>query len=228
MKIISIRCGFASDHSSTSYEFLAIDKPLDKKKRTDISKLSSRADPGARRVNFTYNVDGYDIPGGWEKLMKHYYDVMYREEYSWWTLVIAFDADEKQYEKICAYEFDGSDNMGIRLTRENQRVIIEIHCVVEPGQYCSSEYDDYHEDDEGSNNVGDDGIVVATGDHILDTLAQVRQQISGGDYRALYAVWEVYGFVDEEDEDFSPPPKPKNRKAGTDIVKSFKEILTTI
>jgi hypothetical protein len=67
MKILSERHGFASDHSSTSYEFLAVDKPLGKKERSDVSKLSNRANPTSRRANFIYHVDGYDIPGGWEK-----------------------------------------------------------------------------------------------------------------------------------------------------------------
>ena len=115
MEILSIRRGFASDHSSTSYEFLAVDKPLSKKDRSEVSRLSRRADPSARRVNFTYNVDGYDIPGGYEKLMANYYDVMYREEYSWWTLVIAFETSYEQYKELCAYEFDGTDDLGIRI-----------------------------------------------------------------------------------------------------------------
>ena len=219
MEILSIRFGFASDHSSTSYEFLAVDKPLDKKERSEVSRLSSRANPSARRVNFTYNVEGYDIPGGWEKLMAQYYDVMYREEYDWWTLAMAFDADDKQYKTICAYEFDGVDDLGIRIERSDQRVIISIHCVVEPSQYWNNDYYDEDEDDEA------EAVAVATGDHILDTLTQVRQQLISGDYRALYAVWEVYGISDCEDE--SELPKPKDKKMGNEIVNAFKEMLTT-
>ena len=227
MDILSIRRGFASDHNSTSYEFLAVDKPLGKKERSEVSELSSRANPSTRRVSFIYHVDGYDIPGGWEKLMSQYYDVMYREEYSWWTLSIAFDADDKQYEAICAYEFDGADDLGIRVERSGKRVIISVHCVVEPGQYWDS---DYYDDVDGLDENGDEdekeSVAVATGDHILDTLAQVRQQVIGGDYRALYAVWEVYGISDDEDE--SEPPKPKDKKSGAEVVKTFKDMLTTI
>mgnify|MGYP007113716346 CR=1 FL=1 len=43
MKIIAVHKGFACDHSSTSYEFLAVDKPLSQKARRDVSSLSSRA-----------------------------------------------------------------------------------------------------------------------------------------------------------------------------------------
>ena len=69
MRIISIRKGFASDHSSTSYEFLAVDKPLGKKEKDAVGALSGRASPTSRRVSFSYHVDGYDIPGGWRVLM---------------------------------------------------------------------------------------------------------------------------------------------------------------
>ena len=223
MKILSIRRGFASDHSSTSYEFLAVDKPLGKKERADVSRLSSRANPTARRVNFIYHVDGYDIPGGWEKLMGQYYDVMYREEYSWWTLAMAFNADDKQYKEICAYEFDGSDDLGIRIERNGQRVILEIHCVVEVGAHWDEGYydDDYEDEDDDGESVA-----VATGDHLLDTLAEVRKQIIKGDYRALFAVWEVYGIKDNEDDE--TPPLPKAKKSGAETVNAFKDMLTTI
>lgn len=81
MKIISVKKGFTSDHSSTSYEFLAVDKVLSKKERQAVASLSSRANPTSREVSFVYHADGYDIPGGWESLMEKYYDVMYSESY---------------------------------------------------------------------------------------------------------------------------------------------------
>jgi len=223
MKILSIRRGFASDHSSTSYEFLAMDKPLSKKERSDVSRLSSRANPTARRVNFTYNVDGYDIPGGWEKLMAKYYDVMYREEYSWWTLVVAFDGNDDMYNKVRAYEFDGCDDLGVRVERSEQRIIIEIHCVVEPEQHWNNDYYDDDSDYESEDTEGNN-TTIATGDYILDTLVQVRQQIILGNYGALYAVWEVYGLNDD-----SPiPPKPTAIASDAKTINDFKDMLSTI
>jgi hypothetical protein len=43
MKILSIRRGFQADHSSTSYEFFAVEKPLNRSQREAVSDLSSRA-----------------------------------------------------------------------------------------------------------------------------------------------------------------------------------------
>lgn len=89
MKILSVRNSFTTDHSSTSYEFLAVNKAMDKQERKAVSSLSSRANPNSRRVSFEYHADGYDIPGGWRALMEKYYDVMHCESYDWWTLAFA-------------------------------------------------------------------------------------------------------------------------------------------
>lgn len=39
MKILSVRKGFQADHSSTSYEFFAMDKPLDAMGRNSRGKI---------------------------------------------------------------------------------------------------------------------------------------------------------------------------------------------
>jgi len=115
MKILSVRRGFLADHSSTSYEFLAVDKPLGAKAQAAVSRLSSRASPTARRVSFIYHAEGYDIPGGWEPLLLKYYDVMYSESYDWWTLAVAFNTREKALvAKLSRYEFDGIDDGCLR------------------------------------------------------------------------------------------------------------------
>ena len=229
MRIISIQKGFACDHSSTSYEFLAVDKPLDKKARRDVSSLSSRASPTERHVSFIYHADGYDIPGGWEKLMQQHYDVMYSESYDWWTLAMAFDAPKKQQEVISRYEFTGADDLGVYIACHGKRVIVAVHCranhdfLYDIGfghggdnyDYYNDEYDDEEDDDD-----------LETGDGLLDLLVQVRQQLIESDYRALYAVWEVYGWEDDEDDIDEPtPPKPPGQKRGKDVVDEFRSFL---
>jgi len=77
MKILSIRKGFTADHSSTSYEFYAIDKVLDSKEQAAVSVLSSRVNPTGRRASFIYHGEWSDLPGGWEPLMEKYYDAMW-------------------------------------------------------------------------------------------------------------------------------------------------------
>ena len=48
-----------------------------------------------------------------------------------------------------------------------------------------------------------------------------------GDYRALYAVWEVYGEPEDGDEDEEPddPPKPPDRETGAGVVAEFASLL---
>ena len=50
-----------------------------------------------------------------------------------------------------------------------------------------------------------------------------------GDYRPLYAVWEVYGWdedeADEEEEERDVPPVPADPPAGREVAKEFAALL---
>ena len=226
MRIISIRRGFASDHSSTSYEFLSVDRQLTKAERAEVSRLSSRAHVTARRADFLYHVDGYDIPGGWEPLMARYYDAMYSESYDWWTLALAFNAEPDKCELLRQYGFSGVDDLGVYVSETEQRVIVAISCRIDMGMMAPDNngyYDDYDDGEDEEDDADVEGTLVLTGDGLLDILVKIRKQIINGDYRALYAVWEMYGN-DEEDE---PPPKPEEKNSGNETVSDFKSYLTS-
>jgi hypothetical protein len=231
MKILSIRRGFTSDHSSTSYEFLAVDKPLTREAREKVKSLSRRVRPTRRRAHFIYHADGYDIPGGWEPLMREYYDVMYSESYDWWTLAMAFDAPEDQQKEMSQYEFDGVDDLGVRISTHESRVIVTIHCRLEAGAvgYLLGEH--YEEDwsEEGEEEEGDQATF-ETDDALLSLLTEIRKQLVNRDYRALYAVWKVYGCEIEEEEgedkdEFEPPLAPPKKRAGQKVVDQLREML---
>jgi hypothetical protein len=229
MKIISVRKGFTSDHSSTSYEFLAVDKALGKKEKAEVASLSRRADPTSRRVSFIYHVDGYDIPGGWEKLMEKYYDVMYREDYDWWTFAFAFNTSRERIEKLQKYEFSGEDDLGVTVESNGDRVIVAVYCRIDAsfmaGSYDEYENDeDYEDEEEDNDSAKEKGVELVAEDELLNLLVQVRRQLIDGDYRILYAVWEKYGdFDDEEDE--VKISIPDNRKTGKNIVEQFRNML---
>lgn len=222
MRIISVKRGFASDHSSTSYEFLAVDKALGKKERAEVASLSRRADPTSRRVSFIYHVDGYDIPGGWECLMEKYYDVMYREDYDWWTLALAFNTAEERLAELKRYEFSGEDDLGVAIERAGKRAIIIIQCRIDMA-YAEDSYDEdeYDEGDEEEEEEG--GTVFVAEDGLLNLLVQIRRQIIDGDYRSLYAVWEEYGGSDYDDE--FEIPVPQAQESGRNIVEQFRSML---
>ena len=221
MRIISIKKGFGSDHSSTSYEFLAVDKALGKKEKAEVASLSSRADPTSRRVSFVYHVDGYDIPGGWEKLMGKYYDVMYREDYDWWTLALAFNTVEDQIMNLQKYEFSGEDDLGVSIEGNDSRVIVVIHCRINRTDTEDSYYEDDYDDEEEEN---EEGVGFVAEDELLNLLVQVRQQLINGDYRTLYAVWENYGGFDDAEDEFDIPI-PEDKKAGKNVVEQFRDVL---
>jgi hypothetical protein len=226
MKIISVRRGFTSDHSSTSYEFVAIDKPLDDEAQDEVSSLSSRADPDDRTVEFVYNVEGYDIPGGWEPLMRDYYDVMYSNDYDWITLAMAFDAPKEQQEEIAKYEFDAGDNRGVSASVFDSRIIVAIHCMLDPGAHYSLTRSRRRGSSQGK--AKDAGYQPR--DPLLNLLAQIRQQLIERDYRALYAVWEEYGWEEEdedEDEEFEAPPTPPEKPGGTEVIEQLRSLLTS-
>lgn len=223
MRIISVKNGFTSDHSSTSYEFIAVDKPLGKKERQAVASLSSRANPTSRRVSFIYHVEGYDIPGGFMNLLENYYDVMYREDYDWWTLAIAFTASPEQMAQLERYEFYDEDDLGIEVCKSGSRAIVVINCRIDIS--CIDEdHDDYCEYDE-DDEEDEPGAVFAAENELLNLLVQIREQLIKGDYRALYAVWQKYGTAEDEDDEYETPPVPKEQKAGKSVVEKLLTIL---
>lgn len=205
MRILSIRKGFQADHSSTSYEFYAIDKALNRSERADVASLSSRARPTRRRVSFIYHGEWSDLPGGWQPLVKKYYDVMYSESYDSWTLAMAFDTDRKTIERIKKYEFRGTDEMGIAVNTEGNRVIVSIFCRLRPGIDLSDDYSycDYDEEEEESEDA------IESDDSLLNVLAQNREYLKNGDYRLLYGGWEKYGSKSGGGEEAKGKTPPK-------------------
>ncbi len=235
MEIISVRQGFASDHSSTSYEFLALDRPLDKEARAAISSLSSRANPTRRRVSFIYHAEGYDIPGGWFPLMRDYYDVMYSESYDWWHLALAFPLPPQQQKEIMQYSFDGVEELGVDISFCGERAIVNIFCRLRPyGPFNDEPWDLFEEaDDEGleEDDSLKDNIIAEIDDPLLRLLAEIREQLMEADYRALYEVWKIYGCPEddaEEDEEWPCPPIPAEEKSGKKVIAEFAEMLDVI
>ncbi len=226
MKIISVSRGFTADHSSTSYEFLAVDRPLNAAQREAVSSLSSRCSPGPRRVNFVYGVDGYDIPGGWLPLLKGYYDVMYSESYDWWMLVMAFPTTMEEGKMLERYEFSDINELGTRVFAGDKRTIVAVHCRLSSLALFNNDGDYYEEMVDGEDEGDPAG---AGGDRLLRLLVKIREQLMDGDYRSLYAVWKVYGEAEiDDEEELMAPPKPPDQEKGADIVEEFFSLLESI
>jgi len=228
MWILSVRRGFLADHSSTSYEFLAVDKPLDSKARTAVSRLSSRVRPTAYKTSFVYHAEGYDIPGGWGALMAKYYDVMYSESYDWWTLSVAFNTARKDLiDKIRKYAFQGVEDLGIDVSCHNKRVVVTVHCRMDSNYiyyYVAPDEDEMWFDGEYEDE--EDGATVSTNDRLQDLLIRIRNRLKKGDCQALYAVWETYGLEGDDDEEpEDAPPRPRRTKAGSPVADELARLL---
>jgi hypothetical protein len=227
MKILSVRRGFLADHSSTSYEFLAVDKPLGSKARAAVRHLSSRVRPTARKASFVYQAEGCDIPGGWGALMVRYYDVMYSESYDWWTFAIAFNTTNKDLvSRIRKYEFRGIEGLGLDVHYHNKRLVVTVHCRMDSNQlyyYVDPNADDmwFGEKYETEAN-GTSGWI---DDRLLDLLVRIRDRLKRGDCQALYTVWETYGFDDDDDESKKGLPRPRKTKAGSPVAEELAHLL---
>jgi len=169
VKIISIKKGFAADHSSTSYEFYAIDQVLGSKEKAAVSGLSSRVDPTKRKASFFYHGEWSDLPGGWKPLMEKYYDVMWSESYGSWILAMAWNTDAVTIKKLKQFVVPGIDEWGINVYNKKDRVIISIDC-----------------------HMGMDENIR----NLIKLLKKNREYLMKGDYRLLKGIIERYG--DEE------------------------------
>jgi len=228
MRILTIRRGFQADHSSTSYEFFAVDNALTPSQRGSVANLSSRANPTKRRVSFIYHGEWSDLPGGWAPLMEKYYDVVYSESYGWWTLAMAFVLGPKNIKEISRYEFNGTDDMGVAMESKDKRIIVSIHCRLDPGFLFDeghSNYDYYDDEVDDEDDEVEDGL--ESGDNLLDLLAQNREYLRKGDYRLLYGIWQIYGADIEDDEEFEEgiPPEPPEME---DMPQPVRELLSLL
>lgn len=116
---------------------------------------------------------------------------------------------------MAEYEFEGGvGQSGIEVLTEGKRTIVAIYCRLDWGMW---ESDDFGDDD-------DDTEEIMINDSLLSLLVDIRKQLIQGDFRALYEVWNVYGW--DDDDEFAPPV-PHKKKTGKDTLCMLSEMLTT-
>ncbi len=130
---------------------------------------------------------------------------------------------------ITNYDFRGVEDLGVDVFLDDKRVIVSIHCRLQPyifnEEFISYEYEDGDSEDEKPGH----GFISKVKDPLLRLLAEIRGQLMQGDYRALYEVWKVYGFNEEEDDDpWSGPPVPEEKDTGKSVITVFAEMLDTL
>lgn len=115
MHILSVRHGFEADHSSSSYEFFALDK-LTPEQRAAVRELTGES--GHRHLRFHYMGDWSDIPDEWPgKLLAMGYDILVSESYDWWSVQLSLPHDSTLAKRLQQYKCE-SDGNGFSLKHQ--------------------------------------------------------------------------------------------------------------
>lgn len=184
MKIMSCCTGYATDHSSSTYEFYSLDR-LTKEQKEAVERLTGRQ-PRGRNIGFHYWGDFQDIPSGWvEKLLSEPYDIMVSESYDWWSTRMSLPYDEDLLTKLGRYECD-YDGCGFWVRRVDDKLILSFGYQLDYGAA---------HDALGSNPFR--GLA-----HLFE---EIRGEILASDFSALWVINEYYGGrADELEEEGSP------------------------
>lgn len=187
------------------YEFLAVDRPLSAAEQAEVRELSTRA-----RITATGFVNEYewgDFKGDPRQLVERYYDAhLYLADWGTRQVMLRLPKGLLPSEALGGFLVDGYVAAWVR----GEHVIVEL----------TSEEE---EDGDWPEQVGE----------LLETLAEVRAELAGGDLRPLYLAWlAAYGTwerdedaFDEEHEARCEPPVPAGLGSPTEPQRTLAEVL---
>ena len=160
------------------YEFLAIDRPLTKKQIEEVRRWSTRAEISS--TSFVNEYHWGNFKGDPDLLVSKYFDVMVYFA-NWGTHRLLMNAPLQDATELKRYETDF-----LTVHRKHDRVLID---------FCpdSGDYDDGWD-------------LEAAG--LMASLAPVRAEIAGGDFRPLFLGWLASLYIGAEDNDGAVPPVP--------------------
>jgi hypothetical protein len=186
------------------YEFLAVDRPLDKRAQAEVRSLSTRA-----RITATSFVNEYhwgDFSGNSSKMMERYYDAhLYLA--NWGTRHIMLRLPRSLFDLDVAGQYCIGDEVTAWTAGK--------HLILSLASQAEEESWDY--EPQGS----------------LASIVGVRGELSAGDHRALYLAWLAgYGTwerdesdFDDEDNDEPEPPVPAGLRTLTAPQRALADFL---
>lgn len=165
MKIIFYKNDFEYDHSSTSYDFFAVEGKLTKPTKEFARKFSSRAEVRGSTASYIWHgeYDGLSDEDQ-NELLRLGYHLMVKESYEWWTFKISIPFDKGLFKDLKHFNMTGEEDLGVDIERYKGLIIISIYAYLEAGGF------------EG----------------IEDELEIVREEIMNENYRFLYELLEFY------------------------------------
>jgi len=172
MKIMSYCTGYATDHSSSTYEFYSLGR-LTKEQKEAVERLTGQR-PRGRNIGFHYWGDFQDIPSNWiEELLSDPYDIMVSESYDWWSTRMSLPYDEDLLAKLGRYECD-YDGCGFWVRRVDDKILLSFGYQLEYGA--------------AFNALGQKPFR-----GLADLFEEIRGEILAGDLSALRVIHECYG-----------------------------------
>jgi hypothetical protein len=191
MRILRLRRGFQADHSSSSYLFYAVDRPVSAEGRAAARRYSSRAEVHDRTVRYQKWGDSDLNPEAYKALMGAHYDIMVSESYDWWTLMIALPKTPQAQAMLAPFaDARGYDDQGVEVEDYGKRLVVVVYCAFEGNGVEFAGYDE-------------DAL-----ENLVDLLVEVRAELLDGDPSFLEAVASFYGGGDEEETDGERPAAP--------------------
>ena len=177
MRILRVRRGFQADHSSSSYLFYAVDRPVSDAGQAIADRYSSRAEVDEQYARYSKWGESELNPEAFEALLDEHYDVMAEESYGWWTLMIAVPKTPEMKAALAAFpDARGDNDQGVDIEEYGKRMAVTIYCQFEGDgvDFLDGDYDsDIHE-------------------ILVELLAKVRAELIEGNTSFLAAVAEFY------------------------------------
>jgi len=185
MRILSVHHGFSADHSSSTYEFFAL-QPLTAAQRAAVQALTGEA--GRRHLSFTYHGDWSDIPSAWpDKLLASGYDVLVSESYDWWAVHLSLPHNPELQARLEPYQCE-SDSNGFNVEFRDGRLILYFGMRLDYGAV-----------------YGEFGQNPFKG--LANLFKTIREELLAGDVSAARAVYQTYGGDEDEEEPEEPMPE---------------------
>jgi len=183
MRVLSIRQGLNADHSSSTYEFFAIER-LTPEQRAAVQELTGESP--RRHLSFHYWGDWNDIPSDWpDKLLTLGYDILVSESYDWWAVHLSLPHDPALLERLGQYECE-SDSNGFDLQVVEERMILYFGMQLDYGATYGT--------------FGEDAF-----EGLADLFGTVREELVAGDLSTAWAMYQTYGgYPDVEPEPVEP------------------------
>src|SRR5436309_7600970 len=129
MRILRVRCGFQADHSSSSYLFYAVDKPVGAEGQRVAHRFSSRADVDEQYARYQKWGESELSSNAYAALLGEHYDVMASESYDTWQLMIAVPKTPPMEARLRPFhDLDDDEFRRIDVHDYGKRLVVDVYC----------------------------------------------------------------------------------------------------